>query len=231
MHNEELDALAVVVAEQFFELLRLVVLTSQAEHEHTAGIGMQGDVAQNLACVLVVAAQLRASVVVVPCIYRVYPFAVGLGTEHGCQLFGNAVDTAHGWNDPYLVAGAYLAVVPHVALEREFLVFDVQFLVDGAVSILQRAGKVGLQVVLVYPVAGLQVLPCVAYRVSVLDDVCTLRRVFDKYLMARRRILVYFDLSAVNIDCCAHCHGLQAHDDSVGRINFYECFFHNVCCM
>ena len=62
--HHEADALLVVVAEQFLKLVGLVVLASQTNHKHGTGIGVQHEVAQHLAGVLVVVGELRTAVVV-----------------------------------------------------------------------------------------------------------------------------------------------------------------------
>ena len=55
---EQLDAVLVIVAKHLHEGIGLVVLASEAQHEHSACVGMQANVAQHLARVLMVAAQL-----------------------------------------------------------------------------------------------------------------------------------------------------------------------------
>ena len=56
--DEQLDTALVVVAEHGHEVLGLVVLTTEAEHEHATGIGVETDVAQHLAGVFVVLGEL-----------------------------------------------------------------------------------------------------------------------------------------------------------------------------
>ena len=51
---QQTDALFVVVAQHFHELLGLVVFATQTQHENGSGIGVQTDVAQHLAGILVV---------------------------------------------------------------------------------------------------------------------------------------------------------------------------------
>ena len=79
-----------------FKQIRLVVLATESEYKHTACIGVECDVAQNLACILVVAAQLRASVVVMPCIYSVDVLLAGFLAQLVGQSFGNTIYASHG---------------------------------------------------------------------------------------------------------------------------------------
>ena len=56
--DQQADPLFVIIPQRGHEIFRLVVFASQSDDEHTAGIGMQGHVAQDAARVFVVFSQL-----------------------------------------------------------------------------------------------------------------------------------------------------------------------------
>ena len=135
--DKELYAVAVVVTEQFLKLVRLVVLASKSKHKHTAGVGVERDVAQHLAGVLVVATELRASVIMMPGINGVDTLLSSLLAEQFSKTFGNTVHATHGRHNPYLVAHAHFAVFPYIPLERPVLYRNVK----GVFHRLVRVGE------------------------------------------------------------------------------------------
>ena len=56
--HQQLDATLVIVAQHRHEVLRLVVLTTQTQHQYTTSIGVQTDVAKHLTGVLMIARKL-----------------------------------------------------------------------------------------------------------------------------------------------------------------------------
>ena len=164
----------VVVAEELFEGLWLVVFAAQSEHEHCSGVRMKHYVAQNVASVLVVAAKLRAAIVVMPGINRVDALFSSLLSQLGSKAFGYSVYASHCRHYPYLVSHSDVAVLTLVSHECPFLVCNIECIVYWRVCIVKGACKVGLQVVFVHPVAGFQVFDCVSDRITIFDDVLTL---------------------------------------------------------
>ena len=116
------------------------------------------------------------------------------------EALRNTIDASYSRNNPYLVAHANITVLANIAFKGALLVFDVQGLVDGVVSIFQRTAEIGLEVVLMHPVARFQVLKSMADRVAVFDNIFALSGILDKDFMACRRILVHDDLSTVSIE-------------------------------
>ena len=142
------------------------------------------------------------------------------------QTLGNAVDATYSRHNPNLVAHAHVAVLADIALEGTALfldMVDVTLGVNGLVGIFQRTREVGLQVVLVHPVAGLHVLTGVADGVAVLDDVLTLFDVLDQHFMSCRGVLVHCDLLAVYLYDVALLLGGQTYYDRVSWIDFQKC--------
>ena len=56
--NEQADTVFVVVAQEFHEVIGLVVLATQTQHQHGTGIRMEHNITEHLTGVLVVTAQL-----------------------------------------------------------------------------------------------------------------------------------------------------------------------------
>ena len=139
------------------------------------------------------------------------------------EAFGNAVDAAYGRHNPYLVAHTHIAVLSNISFEGALIVFDVSNVALGInrlVGVLQGAAEVCLEVVLVDPVAGFQVLTGMTNGVAVLDDVLTLFGILDEYFVTCWRVLIDSDLLAVDVDDVALLLGRQTYDHRVGGINF-----------
>ena len=137
--NQQLDTALVVVAQHSHEVLRLVVLTSQAQHQYATGIGVQTDVAQHLAGVLVVLRELRAAIVVVPSPYGINTFFFSLFTKLFGQTLGSTVHTAHSGHNPYFVAHTNIAVLTDISLKGSLFVFNAKFLVYRLVCVFKRS--------------------------------------------------------------------------------------------
>ena len=90
------------------------------------------------------------------------------------ESLGNTIDTANSRYNPYLVAYTDIAILADISFEGALLVLDGQWLVDGLVGVFEGSAEVGLQVVLVDPVAGFQVLTCMTDGIAVFDDVFAL---------------------------------------------------------
>ena len=68
------------------------------------------------------------------------------------------------------------------------------------IRVFERAAEVGLEIVLVDPVAGLHVLTGMTDGVAVLDDVFAFFDVGDEYFVTCRSVLIQRDLLAVDGD-------------------------------
>ena len=167
-------------------------------------------------------AQLRAAIVVVPGMHGVDALQAGLSLQRGCQTLGDAVDTAHGGHNPHLVAYAHLAVLAHISVEGEVVVGNVEFFIHRLVFVGQRAREVGLQVVLVHPFAGLEVVHGMSDGVAIFDDVFALGCVVDEHLVPGRCVLCQGDVFSVNVDLFSLVERAQANHYRVCRIDFYE---------
>ena len=195
--NQQLDAALVIVAQHRHEVFRLVVLTTQAQHQYTTGIGVQTNVAKHLTGVLVVFRELRATIVVMPRPNSIDIFLASLLTKLCCQTLGNAIDAADSGNNPNLVTYADITILTNIALKGSLFVFYTKFLVNRLICVFECARKIGLQIVLIHPIASFQVLTCMTNGVTILDDVFTLFNVLDKNFVASRRVLIDSDLFAI----------------------------------
>ena len=74
-----------------------------------------------------------------PGIYAVDTFTASLFAKFFCQFLCDAVDTANGRYNPYLVANAYITVLTLVGLEGTVLFGYAQFLIDGLVGVFKGA--------------------------------------------------------------------------------------------
>ena len=147
MCDEKADAFLVVVAQQLHEVLRLVVLAAQPYDKHCPGIGVQTDVAQYLAGVLMIVRQLGTSVIMMPGVngdsLTPDPFPTGEGRGKRAhflsQFLCNAVDTAHGGYYPQLIAHTYKTVLAAVSHEGAALLFDAQLFIYRLIGVFERS--------------------------------------------------------------------------------------------
>ena len=143
------------------------------------------------------------------------------------QSFGNAVDATYGRHNPNLITYTYIAILSYIALKGAVFFFYVKFLVYRLIRVFKCAREVGLQIVLIHPVASLQVFLCMTNRIAVFYDICTLRGIFYKYLVPSGRVLVQDNLTAIHLNDGSFLLGLQTYNNAVGRINFQvSCLFH-----
>ena len=172
---------------------------------------METDVAQHLAGVLVVARELRATKVMVPGVDGVNTLAACFLLQKLNELLCNTVYATHGRDYPNLVACSHFAVLTHITLEGSALIGDVQLFLHRIVGVLQSTGKIGLEIVLVNPLALLQVFLCVTDRVAVLDDVLSFGSIIDEHLVTGRSILQKGDGLAIYLNSFALLHRAQAN--------------------
>ena len=154
---------------------------------------MQHDVAQNLPRVLMIVGKLRTAVVMMPRMQ----LHVGSGQLAGSHLllhdahdaFSNTVHATNRRHHPHLITDAYLTVAALIAAERAVLASYLQLLANGFVSVGERTLQIGLQVMLVHPLASLQVFASMADGVAVFDDVGALGGVADEHFVTCGRVL------------------------------------------
>ena len=200
LSDEQLNTRLVVVAKHGHEVLWLVVLAAEAEHEHATGIGVETDVAQYLAGVFVVLGELRAAVVVMPGPDGVDVASTGFLHQAVGKVFSNAVDAADGGHNPYLVTHADVTILANITLKGSVFVFDCKWFVDRLIRVFERSAEVGLEIVLIDPVTGLHVLTGMTDGVAVLDNVFAFFDVGDEYFVTCRSVLIQRDLLAVDGD-------------------------------
>ncbi len=116
---EPADALGGLRADDFQEVVHLIVLTSQAEHEHGGGVGVADKSREHLLGVLEVVAELRAAKGMAE---SVNPIDAGAGCGQlgvgGCRdLLGGDIHAADRVDDPDFVPGGGASIWAPVSLE------------------------------------------------------------------------------------------------------------------
>ena len=172
-------------ADEFAESVELVVFAAEADDEHAAGVGMMDHVGEDATGVFMVVAKLGAAVVVGECDDGVDgTFATGdFGLETADNLLADAVDAAHGGDDPYLVADAHLTVATAETHERAADRRRGDFHQRGVVTIVQKAFQIGFYAGMVDLRAGRRIACQMPYREPVFNYVFSLTRVLEKDLM------------------------------------------------
>jgi hypothetical protein len=184
--HDEFDALMVVVSAESLEDVWLVVLTAKSYHQYSPCIGMMNHVGKHGAGVLVVRTELRATVIVREshdCINRALT-AADFVAESANQLLANAVYAAHGGNNPYLVAYAYLPVGAAETAERALLTGFGYFYEGRGVTIVKQTFEVGLDAAMVDHCACLCGTGNMPDREAVLDDVLSFGKVAQDNLVS-----------------------------------------------
>ena len=138
---------------------------------------MQTNVAKYFARVLMVVTQLRAAIVVMPSMHGIDTFEPSLLFQLLCQTFGYAIHATHRRDYPDFIPHTHFTILPDVSLESPMLIFNVEHLFHGFVFIVQRARKIGPDIVLVDPFARFEIFFCMADRVAVFDDILSFCRV------------------------------------------------------
>ena len=136
------------------------------------------------------------------------------------QSFGNAIHTAHGGYNPYLITHTHITVLTDITLERAVLLWDAKFFVYGTIGVFEGTGEIRLQIVLVHPVACLQVGFGMSDGITILDDVGTLGRILDQDLVSCWCVLIDGNLLAVDLNDVSLLFRLQTDYHAVGRIDF-----------
>lgn len=110
----------VIFATKLFEDSWLIVFASESDHKDASCVRMMHHIAQYFLCIFVIAAKLRASVVVWESEYSVYSFGTCLGIDSVYNLLHDSIDTSHGRNDPYLVSYSCLSIFAEISFECAF---------------------------------------------------------------------------------------------------------------
>ena len=134
--------------------------------------------------------ELGTAIVVMPSIDTINTFQFGFVAQFLCQFLSDTVDAANRGNDPNLISYAHISIFTFIALEGAVFFLDGQFFTNRIVRIFEGAGKIGLQVVLIHPVACFQVLQGMTDGIAVFDDVLTLFDILDEYFVTCRSVLI-----------------------------------------
>ena len=216
--GEEADALVIVLAQLVEHLLMCAVLATERQEQHTRGVCMTRQRHQQTASLGMVGAGLRAAKrmrEVIDALQRTLDKVLSV-LAHGA---GDLVHTADRGDNPQLVARGSAAVGAAEA-HKGLGLNRLDNRVRRVVGVLDLARKVGLHVVRMQPLTGLDVLRHVADGKTVLDDVLTSRNSAHGHLVALRDILHGNDLAhAGDGDGRALGERRQRDDDVIGRID------------
>ena len=135
------------------------------------------------------------------------------------EPFGDAIHAADGRHHPDLITHTDVAVLTNITLKGAVLFLNAKFLVYRIVCVFECAGQIGLQVVLVHPVAGLQILTGVTDGIAIFDDVFSLFHVLDQYLVTCWCVLFDGNLLTVHLDNLSFFLRLQTDHYAICRIN------------
>ena len=158
-----------------------------------------------------VAAQLRATIVMVPCINGIDVLFTCLLAQLVGQSLGNTVHASHSRHNPYLVAHAHFAVFPYVSLKCTLFLSNVELVIHWLVGISKSALEVGLQVILINPVTRLQVGDGMAYGITIFNNVSTCGCICDKHFMSRWSVLIKSDSLSVHLNDISLFHCFKAN--------------------
>ena len=216
--GEESNALAIEVTELIEYLLVRAVFATEGQEQHTRSVCVTRERHQQTARLGMVGTGLRAAKgmrEVVNALQRALDQILSLLAHGTCDL----VDAADRGDDPQLVArggAAVSAAETHKGLGLNRLNDRMR----RVVSVLDLARKVGLDVMRMKPLTGLDVARHVADRKTVLDDVLPRRNGAHGHLVALRNILRGNDLAHPgNRDGGALGKRRQRDDHVVGRID------------
>ena len=181
---------------------------------------MQADVTEYLTCVLMVIAELRATIVMMPGMNCIDTLKSSFLNKQLGKFVRDTIDTTYSRHNPYLITYAYIAIGPFIAKKCAVGKRYLQLLVNRRVCIFKSTLKVGFKVVLVYPFTSREVCCRMTYRVSIFYYVFSASRIFYKNLVAHRNVMFDCNVVAVNGDYLTFTYRLKAYDNRVGRIDF-----------
>ena len=102
-------SLRVPVPQQLFQLPDVAVFTAQSQHQYTACIGMADQITQDTTGMLLIVSRLGTAIGMGPSVDTRHA-ASDIAGDYPCQRFSHAVDTAHGGDDPDLIADAHTSL-------------------------------------------------------------------------------------------------------------------------
>ena len=191
--GEEADALVIEVTELVEHLPVRAVFATERQEQHAGGIGVTRERHQQTTRLSVVGAGLRAAKgmrEVVDALERALDQVLSLLAHSACDL----VDTADRGDDPQLVARGGTAIGAAEA-HKSLGLNGIYDRVRRVVRVLDLTRKVGLHIVCVKPLTGLDVARHVSDGQAVLDDVLPRGNRAHGHLVALRDILHGHDLA------------------------------------
>ena len=244
LRNQEFHSFLIVIADIGLQHVDIAVLAAQSQHQDPARIGMVHQIRQNLPGMLLILPHLGAAVRVWERNDLLHPFPYGSALRGGKPGIGPRrngsgyiVHTAHGGNNPDLVADTRPAVRAQEAHKGTLLPRLLPlFCQNGFISVLQQIPQSGFEIVGVNPSAGPDILLRIADTVSVFDDAAALRDIENRHLMPCRYLLQGRDLPDLlfrpvlipdsDAQDLPRRYGLQRHHHIVLFVNFYK-ILHN----
>ena len=152
---EEFHPFWIIVSQFLQKLLMGAVLASKAQYQHSSRIGVPGEGSQKFPCLGMICTGLAAAEGVGKGVQ-----AVDMARCQGLVLRGqplcDIVDTTHGGDDPDFVPRGGSAVRPQISPKGSRW-HGSQFLPAGLVAVSHFSLEVGLHVMGVYPLAGLNI--------------------------------------------------------------------------
>ena len=216
--GEEADALVIEVTELVEHLLVRAVFATERQEQHAGGIGVTRERHQQTTRLSVVGAGLRAAKgmrEVVDALERALDQILSLLTHGACDL----VDATDRGDNPQLVARGSAAVGAAEA-HKGLGLNGIHDRMRGVVGVLDLARKVGLHIMRVEPLAGLDITRHVSDGQAVLDDVLPRGNRAHGHLVALRDILHGHDLAhAGDRDGGALGERRQRNNHVIGRID------------
>ena len=191
--GEEADAFAIEVTELVEHLLVCTVFAPERQEQHARRIGVTRERHQQTTRLGVVGAGLRAAEgvrKVVDALERALDQVLSLLAHSACDL----VDATDRGDDPQLIARGGAAVGAAEA-HKGLGLNGIHDRVRGVVGVLDLTRKVGLHIMRVEPLAGLDVARHVSDGQAVLDDVLLRGNRAHGHLVALRDILHGHDLA------------------------------------
>ena len=216
--GEEANALVIKVTELIEHLLVRAVFAAERQEQHAGGIGVTRECHQQTTRLGMVGAGLRTAKgmrEVIDTLERTLDQVLSLLAHSARDL----VDAADRGDDPQLVARGGTAV--GAAETHKGLGLNViHDRVRGVVRVLDLTRKVGLHIMRVEPLTGLDVARHVSDGQAILDDVLPRGNRAHGHLVALRDILHGHDLAHTgDRDGGALGERRQRNDDVIGRID------------
>ena len=140
--------------------------------------------------------------------------------EFGDDVVGNAIDAAHGRDNPNLVADADFTIGAFVTVEGEFAVGVLKRHLLWLPCVFERSRKVGLYVFVVSPRAFRKIGLGMSDRVAVFDEVLARLDILERELMSCWNVLEQGDVVALDVERFAFREVGDGDSDIVGRVDF-----------